>query len=266
MIARLHAVILGVFDTGESSGVAHVLTAERGPLSVIAKGARRGRAPVAASLQPLALAELTVHMHEDSEMVTLREASAVHAHPEFAREPARLACGALVAEVAAASCLSHQPAHEMLETLVRALDDLAAAPSGSIDARGALWMLRILAASGHAPIIDPVVLSHRGTPRPRMFWLEVSRGRVTLDGSQPSSPPQWPLLPAREGHFPLPPEAVRLIHESTGERGDRAASNVPPPGARQLLRGLVLHAEHSLERRIRSARFWESLSPGGERR
>lgn len=263
MITRLHAVVLGVYDTGESSEVAHVLSAEHGPISVMAKGARRRHSNVAAALQPLALAELTVHMHEDSDIATLREACSVHAHSEFSTNPSRLAAGSVLAEVASAGCIAHQPAREMVELLVRSLDDLAVSPDEALDARMALWLLRILSVSGHSPAISEDVLARRGAPRPSVFWLELGRGRVTLDGSQPTTPPSWPLLPAREDHYPLPPEAVRLIHESRGGGGDASAGRLDPARARQLVTGLILHAEHHLDRRLRAARFWKSVPSGG---
>ncbi len=266
MIARLNAIVLGVYDSGESSEVAHVLSAEHGPLSIMAKGARRAKSQVAAALQPLALTELTVHMHEDADIATLRDAATLHAHPEFAEQPARLACGAVIAEVAAACCMAHQSAREMVELVVRGLDDLASAAPASIDARTALWLLRILAASGHSPAIDPAVLAHRSDPKPRVFWLEISRGRVTLDGSQPLHAPAWPLMAAREDYFPLPPEAVRLLHSCAAGGEDAALARLHPPLAQQLVRGLMLHAEHHLDRRLRSARFWNSVAPGPDSR
>lgn len=265
MIERLHVIVLAQYDTGDTSEIVHVLSAEQGPLSIVAKGSRNPKSRVRALLQPLALLEMSVARREDADIATLREASLVRAHSELTTNIQRLAHACLIAETAALCSTPHQPAHAQVELVTRATDDLAECDLAVLGARTAQWLLLVLGESGHAPQLAEALLTPwAGESRPRVFWLDVERGRVHAEYPQPIMPPEWPMQPARVGQYPLPPEGVRAIY-------DALQSPHPPPldppdelrGARatQLIEALLHHLQHHVSRGVRSAKFWRSIAP-----
>jgi DNA repair protein RecO (recombination protein O) len=263
MIERLHAIVLAQYDTGDTSEIVHVLSAEQGPLSIVAKGSRNPKSRVRALLQPLALLEMSVARREDSDIATLREASLVRAHSELGTNLQRLAHACLIAETASLCSTPHQPAHAQVELVTRATDELAECDLAMLGARTAQWLLLVLEESGHAPqLADELLAPWAGPTRPLMFWLDVERGRVHAEHPQPILPPEWPFIPARVGHYPLPPEGVRAIY-------DAMQNPVPPPLdppeelrgalAHQLIEALLHHLQHHVSRGVRSAKFWRSM-------
>jgi len=263
MIERLHAIVLAQYDTGDTSEIVHVLSAEQGPLSIVAKGSRNPKSRVRALLQPLALLELSVARREDADIATLREASVVRAHSEMATNLQRLAHACLIAETAALCSTPHHAAHAQVELVTRATDDLAECEPALLGARTAQWLLLVLEESGHAPqLAEELLAPWAGPTRPLMFWLDVERGRVHAEHAQPVQPPEWPLTPARVGHYPLPPEGVRAIYDAM--RNPVPPPLDPPEGLRgtlanQLIEALLNHLQHYLSRGVRSAKFWRSM-------
>jgi len=262
-LEQFSAVVLQAYETGETSEVVRTFSAEHGRLSVMCKGLRRAGSRLAGIIQPLATIDMTVYLREGAEMGALRDASPVTDRAGIRGDLERLALGSLLAETAAESCDAAQPSPDAFAILERGLDALQPDALQPAPTAAAHHLLRLLALAGYEPHIDPSLLqSWEGREKPRTFWLDAVQGLVHAVGTQPLREPVWPQLSAPGAHVvPLPPEAVRAIWvNQRASDGDLAAlPAIESSRAMQLIDGLVLLAEHHLERPLRSARFWRSI-------
>ena len=258
-VVKIHAIILKSYETGNSSEVVHILCAEYGRFSVYARGLRRPHSRFASVLQPLSLVELTLATREGAEMATLREATTLADNSALTSDLERFSVALVLAESAAAACHSAQAAPEMFAALVQALHDLDPRSGEAALPAACRGMLAILAAAGYEPQLEAALLRPwpAGSAKPRMFWLEVENATIHSRGPQPADEPQWPRrVPPSAGRFPLPPQAVRFLHNT--QQGREAS--LPNECAVQLFEGLVRIAEFHHESGIRSADFWRELS------
>lgn len=258
------AIVLQSYDTGETSSAVRVLTPARGRGSLMAKGLRRKGSRLAGVLQPLARVQVVYHHREGAEMGTLRDASPLGGGgAPLQADLERFALGCLLAEAAAESVEEGQPAEHPYGLLVDALAALSPSAARHPSSVAARALLRLLGLAGFEPAIDPALLRPwRGAPRPLAFWLDLREGRIHLDGAQPREAPDWPVLPpAATRHFPLPPAAVRAIHESRdlADEGLFAAPPLSSPHACQLVAALARFAEAHFDRPLRSVRFWRGI-------
>ena len=261
---KIRALILQSYETGDTSEVVRTFSAEFGRLSVMAKGARNPKRRMAGLLQPLSTLEMTLHTREGAEMGTLRDVSPDNARESLRTDLERWALGSLLAEVAAASCETHHESHEMfavLEAGLAALDPSAGqpAPTGAVH-----YLLRILTVAGYEPNIDPALLAPwpKDASRPRMFWLDVSEGRIHAEGDQPPREPAWPLsVPDETRVVPLPPEAVRALYENQRtETLDLARlPRLDSDRANAFIDARSRLARWHLGHPIRAAKFWRSI-------
>ncbi|MDX2177908.1 MAG: DNA repair protein RecO [Candidatus Sumerlaeia bacterium] len=255
MLKKLHAIVLGLFDSGETSLVARVLSAEEGLISVMAKGARASKSRVGAVLQPLALLEIEVS-HGGSGMATLRTASALHAHGEFAREPRRLAAGCVAAEAASLFAAEGVRAVELVASLAESLHALAQAPAASLDAALADALRGAAAQAGVLPRIDAELLERRGAPKPALFWLDTRDGALHARGPQPREAPEWPLaIAAGAREVPVPPSFLRAVYQHGGEPPPAP----PPVEARAAVEAWIRFLEAQAGAPLRSVPTWRAL-------
>lgn len=265
MLHKVRAIVLQRYETGDTSGVVRAFCAERGRLSLMAKGLRAPKSRLAGVLQPLATAELTFHLHDGAEMGTLRDAAAIDERAALHDDLERLALGSLLAEVAAESCEHAQESAEMFDALERGLDALLPTASRPAPTTAMHFLLRIVGIAGYEPSIDETLLAPWPADRakPAMFWLNVEEGRVHADFPQPSGEPRWPMLVADNAReIPLPPECVRAVYvnaQTPTNRLDQLPA-VPSDAANQLVDGLVRLAQWHMGHAVRSARFWRSIT------
>ena len=258
------AIVLQLYETGDTSQVVRVLTPGHGRLSLMAKGMRRKNSRLAGVLQPLAGVEVVFSLREGAEMGTLREAAPCDDRHGLRGDLERLALASLLAEAAAESVEPGQPAphaHALLEAALAALEP-GVAPSGATMASH--YLLRLLTLAGFEPTIDASLLGPwEGAEKPRVFWLDVAEGRVHVQGAQPREAPLWPVsVPAQARQVPLPPPAVRAIHvnQRTGDEDLPRLPPLPHGEATQLLDALARFTEHHLEKPLRAAKFWRGLA------
>lgn len=254
MLRHLTALVLSVSPSGETSAIIRTLTAEQGLLSLMAKGFFAPKSRLGAIIQPLALIEATCWQREGASMATLRGASALHAHPEFAADPYRFAAGGLIADAAARFAAETVPAPELAACATEALDAMAVVPRESLDGELFRWLVRTLRVAGIAPRIDDALLEPRpGQPKLEVFWLDVISGVVHARGNQPSEP-SWPMaVPPGQLQLPLPRVAVRVLHG-----GDPSGDSV---AFRQGVESLASFVEVHTGTSLRSAAVWRSLNP-----
>jgi DNA repair protein RecO (recombination protein O) len=254
------AIVLKSYETGNSSEVVHVISADFGRLSVYAKGLRTPRSRFRPILQPLHHVQLTVYLKEGAEMATLREASSINEQDGLTGDFERLTLGLLLAEAAAQACEVHQPAPELFAALLEALAELdprAALPAPAAGCRG---LLTLLYASGYEPRIEEELLRPwpPDRPRPLCFWMQLQTATIHARGVQPASEPDWPMrTPPAAPDVPIPPQAVRFLYEAI--RG-RQLPPLPEHQALALLDALVRLFEYHHESPLRSATFWRKTT------
>jgi hypothetical protein len=255
---KLHAIVLKSYETGNSSEVVHVLSAEQGRLSVYARGLRSRRNRHAAILQPLALVELTLMLKEGAEMGTLRDAAPLGDQSAITSDLERFSLGLLLAEAASSSCGVAQPAPELFSALLRALHELDPRSGLSAPVAACRGMLAVLAVAGYEPQVDDALLQAwpDDKPKPLCFWLDAEAATIHARGAQPREAPVWPTAMSGSVKLvPLPPRAVRFVYEVG--RGNMAPLSAEE--AHQLLEGLIRLCEFHHEGPLRSAGFWREL-------
>ncbi len=262
------ALVLQGYETGETSEVLRTFSGEFGRLSVMAKGLHGARGRFAGLLQPLVEAELTVSLREGAAMATLREASMLNAHEALRGDLDRLALASMMADVGVSCCEEGQEAPEMFAELRAGLAQLETAEEGGLETAGAHRLIRLLALAGYEPDLGEDVARPwpRGVAKPTVFWLDVERGVVHLAGVQPPQAPEWPMrLPPGAKQVPIPPGAVRALHQNRQSTGEevKALARLKRGEAIQLIEGLARLAEYHLGHELRSARFWRGITRVG---
>ena len=112
-------VVLRVTDTKETDRILTVLTADRGKIPLIARGARRKNSRLAASCQLPAYSELTLYKRGSWYM--LDEASPLELFDALGRDIVLLSLASWFCELTEAVCAEETPAPEMLSLLLNAL-------------------------------------------------------------------------------------------------------------------------------------------------
>ncbi|MEQ8818866.1 MAG: DNA repair protein RecO [Sumerlaeia bacterium] len=256
------ALVLGSHAFSESSEMVKLLTAEYGRITLVAKGLKRPKSRHAGILQPLATVEVSGFLRDESaETVLLKEAVFLEERASLRRDLKRLALGALVAETASASCEIGQESPELMAVAEETLAALETCSGEDVQTAAALGLLKTLAWAGYEPFLDEALLRPvGGAEKPRAFWMDLSEGRVHLEGRQPAGPIDWPHFPPEKARqMPLPPEAVRFLYDShRGMVRSELASLGAAHGA-QLIDALARLAAMHLETPLHSHRFWRGM-------
>jgi len=93
------ALVLRVFDFGESDVVVHLLTPETGRLAAIAKGAKRSRRRFSGTLDFFNRLRVQVDRRPSRVLARLEQAVLLHSFPELRLSPARFALGCYLLEL-----------------------------------------------------------------------------------------------------------------------------------------------------------------------
>ena len=170
-------LVLRATETGETDYILTVLTAERGKLAVIARGARRRNSRLAAACQHLAFSELVLYRRRDWYM--LDEASTLALFDGLRADFERLALASYFAEMTETAAGEELPSAEILSLLLNspyALDTLGK-PQPLVRAA---FELRLLALSGYEPLLSECALC--GRPEPVEPVFDALRGIVLCKG------------------------------------------------------------------------------------
>jgi DNA repair protein RecO (recombination protein O) len=157
-------VVLHVMDYLESSRILRVATREAGVQSVLAKGARRPKSRFGAALDLFAQGTAQILVKPGRDLQTLTGFDIARARSALAEELGRFMGASAVAELMLR--FGHDDAHpELFDALVRALDDIAAAPANRSRevAIGAAW--RLVGVLGFAPSLDRCSVCHGAVER-----------------------------------------------------------------------------------------------------
>lgn len=238
-------VVLRQTETKEADKILTVLTAEKGKLSVIARGARRRGSRLAAASQLLVYSEMTAYQSRDWYMLT--EASTLQLFPGLRTEVERLALASYFAELAETVTQEGEPAEELLPLLLNALYALGELkkPPGLVKAA---YELRLLSLSGFAPMLDRC--GRCGAAVEGGALLDAAAGCVLCGGCGRHAPGLWPLSAAA---------LAAARHITACEAKKLYAFSLPEEDLRQLASACEAFCLTQLERRFRTLDFYRSL-------
>ena len=193
-------VVLHVMDYLESSRILRVATRDAGVQSVLAKGARRPKSRFGAALDLFAQGTAQILVKPGRDLQTLTGFDIARARSALAEELGRFMGASAIAELMLH--FGHDDTHpELFDALVRALDDIAAAPANRSRevAIGSAW--RLVAVLGFAPSLDTCSICHGGIDRDDAVRFHHRAGGVVCTRCAPANP----------GGRPIPLEALDTL-------------------------------------------------------
>lgn len=241
-------VVLRVTDTKETDRILTVLTADRGKIPLIARGARRKNSRLAAACQLPAYSELTIYKRGG--WYILDEASPLELFDALGRDIELLALASWFCELTEAVCAEETPAPEVLSLLLNALYALCYTDRPPRLVKAA-FQFRLMALAGFEPLADGCALCGRGDAEAPM--LDVQGGFVTCGGCR--GPDAGMRLPLTAG-------GLAALRHILSVEPKRLYSFTLEPGALAALD----HAGEAfisaqLERGFRTLDYYKSLLP-----
>ncbi|GLC26549.1 DNA repair protein RecO [Roseisolibacter agri] len=244
------AVVLHAFDYLESSRVLRLATREHGVQSVLAKGARRSQKRFGGAVDLFAEGQAQYYAKAGRDLHTLASMDVTRARFGLAADLERFAAGAALAELVLRFARDEsQPA--WYDTLVQALDTLAAAPPAGARGAGIAGAWRVIAALGFSPAVDHCASCHDPIAEDRPSRFSHPAGGALCDRCARTS---------GAGRV-LPAEARAALRAWLGDGSDAAALPLVDAATarahQRLLREFL--REHLVdERPLRAFESWES--------
>jgi DNA repair protein RecO (recombination protein O) len=162
--------VLRARPLGEADRVYTLLTAARGKLDAVAKGARRPRSAMGGRLEPLA--EVRVALHKGRSLDVIAEVRTIRSHWSGLVRPDAFATASLLAETVDLFCEPELPLPEIYALLAGAVGAVAASETPA--ALVPRFQLRLLHALGLAPADDACVRC--GGELDEGAWLDLDAG------------------------------------------------------------------------------------------
>ena len=241
-------VVLRVTDTKETDRILTVLTADRGKIPLIARGARRKNSRLAAACQLPAYSELTIYKRGGWYM--LDEASPLELFDALGRDIELLALASWFCELTEAVCAEETPAPEVLSLLLNALYALCYTDRPPRLVKAA-FQFRLMALAGFEPLADGCALCGRGDVEAPM--LDVQGGFVTCGGCR--GPDAGLRLPLTAGGL------AALRHILSVEPRRLYSFTLEPGALAALDHAGEAFISAQLERGFRTLDYYKSLLP-----
>lgn len=254
MAGASHIVIRGLVlretETKEADKILTLLTAERGKLSVIARGARRRNSKYAAAAQSLAWSEWT--LYQRGEWYYAGEGATLELFDGLRRDLDAMALGFYFAELTEAVTAEEAPAGELLRHLLNGLYALAVLGKPPALVKAA-FELKLLCLAGYEPLADSCALCGREEPEaPR---LDVVQGVVRCGGCG-----------GGEGTLPLCRDSLAALrHIVYGDPRRLYSFKLGEEPLRRLSAAAEAFLGAQLERGFRTLDFYHQLVPEGDR-
>lgn len=250
-MARERTVIKGIVlrsvDTKESDKILTVLTAEKGKISVVAKGARSRRSRVTAVTQLLAYAELT--LSESRGWQYLSEGSPIALFDKVKADVELFSLASYFAELTEAASYEETDSGEILSLLLNALyalGDLKKPP----ELVKAAFEMKLMAAIGFEPLAD--ACAYCGRPDPAEPVLDVRGGVVCCKACG-----------GKEGFtMPLTPGSLAALRRVLYGDAKRLYSfTLTGEDMRRFAQAAETYVHTMLERGFKTLDFYKSLAP-----
>jgi DNA repair protein RecO (recombination protein O) len=243
------AIVLTVREYGEADLLVTFLTPGHGPLTGIAKHARKSRRRFAHCLEPLSRVVFFLSPRPGRDLEFLQKGELVRSFPALRRDLKRLGAAAVLAEVAgllAGPPEAHQEIFTALEEALVLLEQGSSPPDSLLPA----FLLHLLDLGGYRPR-----LHHCGRcgaePGPPLFF-SLPRGSMVCGACRGEAP--GPLLPLSPGAWKL----LRLAQDLPRDKLSRL--RFPPSQRDQSLLIFKAFLRYHLGKDLKSWSFWEKVT------
>ena len=195
------AIVVRTWEFSETSQTACLFCREHGVLRVLAKGARRDKAPFSGGLEALTRGEAMVIAKRADALSTLTEWDLRHVYWRPRQTLSAHRAGLYLADLVYHAVTDHDPHPELFDALDRALDDLGAGLPG--DPALLVFQWRLLVETGYAPRLDADAGSGRPLPDAPSYGFSPESGGVVPDpegprsGAEPAAPLSGPIWRVR---------------------------------------------------------------------
>ncbi len=242
------AIILTVREYGEADLLVTFLTPEQGPLTGIAKHARKSRRRFAHCLEPLSRVLFFLSPRTGRDLEFLQKGELVQSFPTLRRDLKRLGAAALLAEVS--GLLAGPP--DAYQEIFTALEEALALLEQGLPPDSLLpaFLLHLLGLGGYRPRLHRCVACAAEPGTPLNFSLP--RGGVVCGACRQEAP--GPLLPLSPGAWKL----LRLAQDLPRHKLSRL--RFPPQQRDQSLLIFKAFLRYHLGKDLKSWSFWEKVS------
>lgn len=241
----LRGLVLRETETKETDKILTLLTAERGKLSVIARGARRKNCKFAACAQSLAWSEWT--LYQRGQWYYASEGTTLALFDGLRNDLEAMALGFYLAELTEAVTAEEAPAGELLRHLLNglyALSDLGKDPELVKPA----FELKLLCLAGYEPLADSCAVC--GDPEPEDPRLDAAQGVLRCGGCGGGGGQALPLCGS---------SLAALRHIVYGDPRRLYAFRLGPEPLKRLSAASEAFLTAQLERGFRTLDFYKSL-------
>lgn len=241
-------IVLRETETKEADKILTLLTAERGKLSVIARGARRKGCKFAACAQSLAYSEWT--LYQKGSWYYANEGATLELWSGLRSDLDAMALGFYMAELTESVTAEETPAAELLRHLLNGLYALSALHKPPALVKPAFEM-KLLCLAGYEPLADGC--AYCGCPDPERPLLDVVQGvlRCRTCGVKESALSQ-----------PLCPDSLAALrHIIYGDPKRLYSFRLGPEPLKRLSGAAEAFAAAQLERGFKTLDFYKSLQP-----
>lgn len=166
-------IVLRETETKDADKILTVLTAERGKIAVIARGARRKGCKFAACAQPLAYSEWT--LYQKGEWYYVNEGATLELFNGLRQDLDAMALGFYLAELTESVTTEEAPHGELLSLLLNGLYAISTLGK-SLPLVKAAFELRLLCLAGYEPLAD--ACAYCGRPEPEGPYFDVTQGVI----------------------------------------------------------------------------------------
>ena len=240
-IVTSRSVVLQAYRYSDTSKILRLLTRDRGPVSVIARGALRPRSRLSGLLEPFAEGHATFYLKPNRDLHTLSGFDLIRERQALGADLARFAGASVLCELVMRVAPREADAG-LFELLVDGLDALVSAREDEVTAVAAAGIWRLIALLGFGPAVAACVDCGRPPDPERPARFDVAAGGLRCH-----------RCPQVGRH--LPPEEVRAL--ATLAAGDPSVT--PSPVHLSLLADFIRwHAAEGS--RIRSLDFFAGPS------
>lgn len=251
MAGMPHIVIQGLVlretETKDTDKILTLLTAERGKLSVIARGVRRKSCKFAACAQSLAWSEWTLYHKGD--WYYANEGTTLELFNGLRTDLDTMALGFYFAELTEAVTAEESPAAELLRHLLNGLYALAVLRRPPVLVKAA-FELKLLCLAGYEPLADSC--AYCGRPEPENPRLDVVQGVLRCGGCGGG---------AGGRSLPLCPDALSALrHIVYGDPRRLYSFRLGEEPLRRLSAAAEAFLSAQLERGFKTLDFYKSIA------
>ncbi|MDF0643603.1 MAG: DNA repair protein RecO [Nitrospira sp.] len=204
-LIKTAAVTLRSRKWGEADRIVTFYTRVAGKVRGVARGARRPKSRLGATLEPLTICELNLFEKSGDSLYRVSQADLVEPFVCFREDLTLMAAAARMANVVAAITPDGDPDPQLFETLEQGLYSLAASEDPALTAL--LFQIRLLGLTGFRPQTDHCSACGRGRTIPESQFSPVSGGLVCATCATRQ---QFHCVPLSRGSLAFLQQALRL--------------------------------------------------------